>query len=223
MEFKDRVANKPNRVKLTYEDSGASAYATVELADEPIENGTPLNKSTFDEMQRELNAYVVGNVLITSDNTNPSSYLGGTWELIDKSFKSSATNDVTQFLSADTDGITCTACSTVRSFSNVRIRCDIKIDVDLDDIGQVLGNFDFSKVGISSLPMGYKTLVTANDAANGAIVWGLSYDGIVSQGDVLNQTSIKGGLIWTLDIIFNVVYTQMLDEFCDKFYWKRIK
>jgi hypothetical protein len=54
MEFKDRVANKPNRVKLTYEDSGASAYATVEMADEPIESGTPLNKATFDEMQKEL-------------------------------------------------------------------------------------------------------------------------------------------------------------------------
>lgn len=54
MEFKDRVANKPNRVKITYEDSGASSYAVVELADEPIEEGTPLNKSTFDEMQKEL-------------------------------------------------------------------------------------------------------------------------------------------------------------------------
>ena len=101
MEFKDRVANKPNRVKLTYEDSGASSYATVELADEPIENGTPLNKATFDAMQNELNAYVdetqnelkelnayvdetqnklnayvPGNVLITSTNRNPAEYLG---------------------------------------------------------------------------------------------------------------------------------------------------
>lgn len=55
MEFKDRVANKPNRVKLTYEDSGASSYATVELADEPIEEGTPLNKETFDGLQNEFN------------------------------------------------------------------------------------------------------------------------------------------------------------------------
>lgn len=54
MEFKDRVANKPNRVKVTYEDSGASGYAVVELADEPIENGTPLNRNTFETMQKEL-------------------------------------------------------------------------------------------------------------------------------------------------------------------------
>ena len=58
MEFKDRVANKPNRVKLTYEDSGASSYATVELADEPIEEGTPLNKETFDGLQNEFNEQI---------------------------------------------------------------------------------------------------------------------------------------------------------------------
>ena len=40
MEFKYRVANKPNRMKLTYEDSGVSSFAVVELADEPIEEGT---------------------------------------------------------------------------------------------------------------------------------------------------------------------------------------
>lgn len=89
MEFKDRVANKPNRVKLTYEDSGASAYATVELADEPIESGTPLNKTTFDKMQKELKSDVhdVGSVFITSTGENPSKKLGGTWVLIDKEFR----------------------------------------------------------------------------------------------------------------------------------------
>lgn len=89
MEFKDRVANKPNRVKLTYEDSGVSAYAKVELADEPIESGTPLNKKTFDEMQKELKSYAhdVGSVFITSTGENPSKKLGGTWMLIDKEFR----------------------------------------------------------------------------------------------------------------------------------------
>lgn len=58
MEFKDRVANKPNRVKITYEDSGASSYATVELADEPIEEGTPLNKATFDGLQNKFNRQI---------------------------------------------------------------------------------------------------------------------------------------------------------------------
>lgn len=60
MEFKDRVANKPNRVKLTYEDNNASVYATVELADEPIEEGTPLNALNMNKLlNKENNDYIV--------------------------------------------------------------------------------------------------------------------------------------------------------------------
>ena len=60
MEFKDRVANKPNRVKLTYEDSGASSYAIVELADEPIEEGTPLNALNMNKLlNKEDNDYII--------------------------------------------------------------------------------------------------------------------------------------------------------------------
>lgn len=60
MEFKDRIANKPNRVRLTYEDGGASAYATVELADEPIEEGTPLNALNMNKLlNKENNDYIV--------------------------------------------------------------------------------------------------------------------------------------------------------------------
>ena len=60
MEFKDRVANKPNRVKLTYEDGDASVYATVDLADEPIEEGTPLNAINMNKLlNKEDNDYIV--------------------------------------------------------------------------------------------------------------------------------------------------------------------
>ena len=60
MEFKDRVANKPNRVRLTYEDGGDSVYATVELADEPIEEGTPLNALNMNKLlNKENNDYIV--------------------------------------------------------------------------------------------------------------------------------------------------------------------
>ena len=60
MEFKDRIANKPNRVRLTYEDGGDSVYATVELADEPIEEGTPLNALNMNKLlNKENDDYIV--------------------------------------------------------------------------------------------------------------------------------------------------------------------
>lgn len=60
MEFKDRVANKPNRIKLTYEDGGASTFAVIELADEPIEEGTPINAKNMNKMlNKEDNDYII--------------------------------------------------------------------------------------------------------------------------------------------------------------------
>ena len=49
MEWKDRVPSYPNRRKITYED-GRVEYVTIEMADEPIETGTPLNKANFERL-----------------------------------------------------------------------------------------------------------------------------------------------------------------------------
>lgn len=53
MVFEDRISTYPNRYKLTDAD-GNESYVTMERADEPIRNGTPLNADTFNEMQDEI-------------------------------------------------------------------------------------------------------------------------------------------------------------------------
>ena len=49
-EFVDRQPAKVGRRKITYED-GTSEYVTVEMADEPTVEGTPLNREAFMNMQ----------------------------------------------------------------------------------------------------------------------------------------------------------------------------
>lgn len=50
----DRQPTKPNRIKLT-DDSGNIEYYTMERADEPTTEGTPLNKATlFSSTNEEL-------------------------------------------------------------------------------------------------------------------------------------------------------------------------
>lgn len=49
LEFKDRVPQKPGRVKITPEN-GTAYYATMERADQPVTEGTPLNAKNFNEM-----------------------------------------------------------------------------------------------------------------------------------------------------------------------------
>ena len=56
MEFKDRVPTYPNRRKITHE-GGASEYVKIEYADEPIEEGTPLNRATFLNMVPVIGTY----------------------------------------------------------------------------------------------------------------------------------------------------------------------
>lgn len=49
IEVKDRIPTKPNRIRIVPEN-GAPFYATWERADEPIEEGTPVNKYLFDSI-----------------------------------------------------------------------------------------------------------------------------------------------------------------------------
>lgn len=225
MEFKDRVANKPNRVKLTYEDSGASSFVTVELADEPIENGTPLNKQTFDNLQQELNAYVVGNVLITSTNKNPSEYLGGTWELIDKGFsgKSNRVGEGENYFTP-APKVSLVNCAVMRDGRTVRVRLQLTINTKMDDTGMRLGDLVFEEIGIFSIPFGFFGLVSYEDTANGGISWQVDWEtGTVYQADVIGTSPIPSGKTFTLDFVFIASAASMIDTFCDKFYWKRTK
>ena len=45
--MQDRVPVNPGRVLVSPEDGGAAYYATLTRADNPTQEGTPLNKATF--------------------------------------------------------------------------------------------------------------------------------------------------------------------------------
>ena len=53
MKFVDRRPKKPNRYKLTSENGGVD-YVVIERADEPEENGTPLNAETMNAILDEV-------------------------------------------------------------------------------------------------------------------------------------------------------------------------
>lgn len=49
-DFTDRQPTQAGRRKITYAD-GSSEYVTVEMADEPTRDGTPLNREAFMALQ----------------------------------------------------------------------------------------------------------------------------------------------------------------------------
>lgn len=50
MFFKDRIPNFPNRKKIIFEDDNSIRYATIEYADEPLQEGTPMNALLLDNI-----------------------------------------------------------------------------------------------------------------------------------------------------------------------------
>jgi hypothetical protein len=71
----DRVSTYPGRVKLTRSD-GSFEYVTLERADAPTQEGTPLNKALFDSIKADLDdkvsvlgGYINGDLGI--QNTDP--------------------------------------------------------------------------------------------------------------------------------------------------------
>lgn len=57
-QFKDREPTYAHRMRITPEDGSAAFYATVERADEPTQEGTPLNAETFHAMQQAVGVMV---------------------------------------------------------------------------------------------------------------------------------------------------------------------
>ena len=64
MYFKDRVPKYPNRKKIKFLDDGTERMATIEYADEPTEEGTPIDASTLDSIVPR------GVILMWSGNEN---------------------------------------------------------------------------------------------------------------------------------------------------------
>lgn len=57
IDVKDRVSTYPGRVKLT-KTNGSSEYVTLERADAPTQEGTPINKVLFDSIKDDVNGKV---------------------------------------------------------------------------------------------------------------------------------------------------------------------
>lgn len=75
IDVKDRVSTYPGRVKLT-KTNGTSEYVTLERADVPTQEGTPINKVLFDSIKNDLDdklsvlgGSINGNLII--QNTAP--------------------------------------------------------------------------------------------------------------------------------------------------------
>ncbi len=177
-------------------------------------------------------AHPVGSILTTATRTNPSVTLGGTWEFVDKTFKnayipldSSCWTSNNSELVLTTEQGDSAACIATLVDHNVHIRLKLRTTVQLTDTDTTLGALDLSALGINRLLYTAFSKVALSDGGQCTISYSMNNTGTVISHDVLN---VDGTHIMAADQFFYVDITEMvtsslmLDEFCDKFYWKRL-
>ena len=170
----------------------------------------------------------VGDVIITSTNTNPSSNYGGTWTLIDKEFAS--TGEVNRTSSVTLNTTNCSACNVYTWHSGHTIEFAIQV-TGLVSITDTIVHFatltptDFGVKSGSNF-VDARRVTQFSDAGNAVIAWQLQKDGKLNGLDAFalssSPTHESTARTWDyFSLWVTLPYTVMDDSFCDKFYWKR--
>ena len=167
-----------------------------------------------------LKKHPIGSIEINTNGTNPSEYIGGTWELIDKGFRSYASNSSSVF-EPDTTNCTLESCYYTRSNHSMQIRLNFTNKVPLNDTNLDLGTFNFSELGIEQLPYGLYYVLGATDEGNAFFGTYINYStGLLRYAESAGTISSNSSCYLLFE--FMLTYDRMADEFCDKFYWKRV-
>ena len=187
-----------------------------EVSDEVEE----IARQTAQEVCQEANElnHSVGSVYISSENVNPSAKLGGTWELIDKGFKSRSLQDISIF--NPVNNVLVNNLWIMWQDHFIKIRLDVTVNTNLSDSETPIGTFNLQKLGLPiQLPL-YEPNLAYSDDRNAILLYAIDVSGNLKINDVFNNTFTSGGYV-TFNFQFPVKYDGMIDEFCDKFYWER--
>ena len=171
----------------------------------------------------------VGSLMITSTNVDPSSTVGGTWGLVDKSLKDTYTTITTDHWTSTN--------ATVASYSNIMltdhaasIRLHLKLTKaiaasELSGSSLVaLGKLDLPTLGLVNLSYSIYDGVAFSEDGQCTVCYKADTNGTISITDVIKADdthTIANNSTFYIYITQPINVGSMQEEFCDKFYWKR--
>ena len=167
--------------------------------------------------------YPIGSCYTTSTNTNPSSTLGGTWELIDKQFM--GTTITSSGFTINTTNVTSlNHCYIARYSHTIEFSISLKLKVALADTSLELGTLNFSTIGISRF-FASPYIVGNCDGGNGfSNAYITNTTGVLTHLDCVTKAA-NGSLAAENNLMYhfcvNIPDSYMLDSACDQFIWKR--
>lgn len=166
-----------------------------------------------------ISTYNVGDVYITSTNTNPKNILGyGTWTLFDKEFTNIGRYDIGFEPSGNISSV---IAAFTRSGHNITLNLSFITDIAFTDTAVTLGTINFDEWGVTRL--GFSTReVGYSDGGNCVFMVDIAGStGEMSCVDIVGADSMVAGSSCYITIPFQFIYTYMLDSACNKFYWRR--
>lgn len=191
-----------------------------------IDNETIITAANLNNIQDELirlgGFFPIGSCYTTSTNTNPSTWLGGTWELIDKRFKGAVLSGATLFTINSTNISSLSSCYAVLSGNTIDMRISVVNAVAFSDTALQIGTINLSAIGVDTKFHITKYLTSCYcDAANAVTSFTVANStGVVTVTESAGNSG-STGLTYHFHITASLKYTTMLDNFCDQFIWKR--
>ena len=163
--------------------------------------------------------YAVGDICVTSTSNNPKNKFGyGTWQLIDKEFIPT-TSKLDGFSS--NSNVSTNAVRFSRNGHSIDLEFTFTPSVDITDSTLILGNLEFSKLGVSRLNHTMRP-IGSSDASNVTILFYInSVSGEVQTLDVFGGNLASAGNSCYFFTSMSINYNYMLNSACNKFYWKR--
>lgn len=171
-------------------------------------------------------SFSIGTVIITSSNVNPKIDYGGTWELIDKEFKSKYVYEQSSEYFEMNENVSTTSLFTfIRSGHSIQMRLRFTPAMSpISDATTIIGTINLANIGVTRLTQGINAGVGGSDGGNCTFLYDVNFStGEVSVIDVFTRaggSSINAGQCF-FQFSMNFQKSYMLDSACDKFFWKR--
>lgn len=170
--------------------------------------------------------YPIGTSYVTETNTNPKTLgVPGTWELYDKEFKAGY-----QELS-NTNAATMTSMSSLlvrikRSGHAVYMECSGATKADITDTTLNVCTFKKDALGFQGTLGNHAMYITGfSDGGQNMLMLSMNTNSLTLQaldaaGDDSHKVSSGATITWSQTIVA-ATHENMLDAYCNKFYWKR--
>lgn len=159
-----------------------------------------------------------GSILICDTNTPPNQL--GTWELIDKCYKSLNKNNSSEFMTPVTSVIQDTSVAVNRTAYDIYIRMSFRTKVEITDSNIEIGTFNLEPLGLSGFYTQY--VVGYTDGGNALFAVNVNgNNGLISIIDVFHKSGGSIAVNQVCNFNFNIPtrWQDRLDEACDKFYF----